>query len=394
MSETRNIVILGASLSGLSAAHYLAKHTLPKLKNLKDAKYVLHLADPSTHFWWHIAAPRAIVSVQKMKHSDCFVPIKNGFNQYPDLKDSIFFHQAEATGVDTGSRSVAVQTSNGYVETLEYYALIIATGIKSPTPLTTLHGDHTISQNALDAMNAKIASAKDIVIGGGGPVGVEIAGELGEHFKGKANITLIAGSNKLLPRLRKSLSDKAQKLLENLRVTVRYDVKVTKTATSSDGKIEIRLSNGETLSTDVYLPATGATPNSSFLPPHLKQKNGCVNTNQETMRVDDAGPRVYAVGDVAGVNTGGVLNIYTCFPVAAANISHDLLADAELEPVPEKIYQRKDTETQVVSIGANAEVGAFNGWQMPSFLIAWILGKDYRLGGMPDFTEGKKWTKP
>ena len=49
MAETRRIVVLGASFGGLSAAHYIAKHTLPKLQQSKDAKYELHIVDPSTH---------------------------------------------------------------------------------------------------------------------------------------------------------------------------------------------------------------------------------------------------------------------------------------------------------------------------------------------------------
>ena len=101
MSEARKIVILGASFAGLSAAHYLAKHALPQLQKSKDAKYELHLVDQSTHFWWHIAAPRAIVSVREMKHSDTFVPIMDGFKQYPNLKDSIHFHHGSITGLDT-----------------------------------------------------------------------------------------------------------------------------------------------------------------------------------------------------------------------------------------------------------------------------------------------------
>ena len=169
MSETRNIVILGASCGGLSAAHYICKHTLAKLQQSKDAKYVLHLVDPSTHFWWHISAPRAICSVKEIKHSDSFVPIMEGFKQYPALKDSIVFHQAEATGLDTESRTVSIKTREGASETLEYYALVIATGIRSETPLTTLHGEHTVSQKALDDMNNKLVSAKEIVVGGGGP---------------------------------------------------------------------------------------------------------------------------------------------------------------------------------------------------------------------------------
>lgn len=74
-SQTRNIVILGASFGGLGAAHYTAKHILPKLQLSKDAQYVLHLVDSSEQFWWHIAAPRQIVSVDQIKLQQSFVPI-------------------------------------------------------------------------------------------------------------------------------------------------------------------------------------------------------------------------------------------------------------------------------------------------------------------------------
>lgn len=393
MSETRNIVILGASFGGLSAAHYLAKHTLPQLQRSNDAKYELHLVDQSTHFWWHIAAPRAIVSVQEMKHSDTFVPIMDGFKQYTNLKDSIHFHHGSVAGLDTAARTVSFKTPQGNDEKLDYYALIIATGIRSQTPLTTLQGDHTISQKALEEMNAKLASAKEIIVGGGGPIGVETAGELGTHLNGKAKITLIAGSDKLLPILRKSLAEKAQKQLEKTGVSVKYGVRVQETQQTSDGKTEVKLNNGEVMSADVYIAAVGVTPNTEFLPDDLKQSSGYVKANPQTLRVDDAGLRVYAVGDVAGVDKGGVLNLYNSFPVAAANISHDLLADAKIGSVPEKKYQRKDAESQLVPVGAKTGVGAFNGWQMPGFAVSMIKGKDYMLNQIPGITDGKKWVK-
>ena len=393
MSETRNIVILGASFGGLSAAHYIAKHTLPKLQQSKDAKYAIHLVDPSTHFWWHIGAPRAIVSVNEMKHSDCFVPIMDGFKQYTNLKDSIHFHHGKAAGLDTGARTVSIERHEGGAETLEYYALIIGTGIRSPTPLTTLHGDHTISQKALDEMNEKLVSAKEIVVGGGGPVAVETAGELGVHLKGKAKITLIAGSDKLLPILRKSLSDKVQKQLEKAGVTVKYNSRVQGADKNSDGKTEVKLDNGQIISADVYIPAVGVSPNTEFLPDDLKQSNGYVKANPHTLRVDGAGARVYAVGDVAGVDKGGVLNLYDSLPVFAANMSHDLLGEAKVGNVAEKKYQRKDAESQLVPVGAKTGVGAFNGWQMPGFAISMIKGKDYMVSQMSGITEGKKWAK-
>ena len=393
MSESRNIVILGASAGGLSAAHYIARHTLPQLQRSKEAKYTLHLVDPSTHFWWHIAAPRAIVSVKEMKNSDTFVPIMDGFKQYSGLKDSIVFHQGEATRLDTDARTVSIKTHDGNAETLEYYALIIGTGIRSPTPLTTLHGDHTISQKALEEMNGKLASAKSIVVGGSGPIAVETAGELGSHFHGKAKITLIAGSDKLLPILQKSRAEKAQKLLESVGVVVKYKTRVEGTEQSADGTTTVKLDNGETIAADVYIPATGVKPNTEFLPAELKQSNRYVKTNKQTLRVDDAGPRVYAVGDVAGVDKGGMLSMYNTIPVFGANLNHDLFADAKVGNVAEKKYQFKDPESQLVPIGAKGGVGAFNGWSMPGFMVSKIKGKDYMVRMMPDITQGKKWAK-
>lgn len=393
MSENRNIVILGASAGGLSAAHYIARHTLPQLQRSKDAKYTLHLVDPSTHFWWHIAAPRAIVSVKEMRNSDTFVPIMDGFKQYTGLKDSIVFHQGEATALDTNAHTVSVKSHEGSTEMLNYYALIIGTGIRSPTPLTTLQGEHTKSQKALEEMNAKLASAKDIIVGGSGPVAVETAGELGAHYKGKAKITLIAGGDKLLPILSKQRADKAQKLLESAGVTVKYKTRVNGFEETADGKTTIQLDNGESLTTDVYIPATGVKPNTEFLPAELKRDNGYVKTNAQTLRVDDAGPRVYAVGDVAGVDKGGMLNLYNTIPVFGANFNHDLFAEAKVGNVSEKKYHFKDAETQVVPVGMKTGVGAFNGWSMPGFAISKIKGKDYMVRMMPEITQGKKWAK-
>ena len=388
------LVILGASFGGLSAAHYLAKHVLPQLQKAKDVKYELHLVDQSTHFWWHIGAPRAIVSVKEMKHSDTFFPIMDGFKQYSNLKDSIHFHHGSIAGLDTETRQVSINpAAGGEVEKLDYYALIIATGIRSTTPLTTFQGDYTVSQRALEEMNAKLTTAKTIVVGGGGPIAVETAGELATHLKGKAKITVVAGGTKLLPILRESLSQKAQKQLEKNGVSVRYGVKVQNSKVTSDGKTEVILENGETLSADVYIPAVGVTPNTEFLPTVLKGTNGYIKTNPHTLRVDEAGTRVYAVGDVAGVDKGGVLNFFNSFPVAAANISHDLLTDAKVGNVAEKKYQRKDAESQLVPVGAKTGVGAFNGFKMPGFAVSQIKGKDYMVKTIPDWTEGKKWQK-
>lgn len=392
MSETRNIVILGASFAGISAAHYLCRHTLPKLQSNPDVRYVLHLVDPSTHFWWHIAAPREAVSITAMPHDKTFVPIMDGFKQYTALQDSIVFHHRSATALDPTARVVTLQAdgapADAPMESLEYYALVIATGIRSPTPCTTLHGDHTISLRALETMNAQLATAKDIIIGGGGPVAVELAGEIGSQLQGQAKVTLITGADKLLPVLSAKLSTKAEKQLARLGVAVRYGIRVTGSQDLPTG-VEVTLSNGETLTTDVYLPAVGVTPNTGFLPDTLKRSTGYVATDATTLRVETAGARVYAAGDVAGIDAGGVLNLYNSLPVLGANLSRDLLGAGV-----ERAYHYKAGATQVVPVGPKTGVGAFNGFPMPGFAVAMVKGKDYLLSNMKPITEGTKWKKP
>nr|OQO27094.1 hypothetical protein B0A51_05860 [Rachicladosporium sp. CCFEE 5018] len=380
MSETRNIVVLGASFGGLGAAHYIARHVLPKLAQAKGAKYVLHLLDPSTHFWWHIGAPRELVSVKEMPHSKYFLPIVDAFKQYPQLKDSIVFHHGTATDVNLEGRTITFTPhESSATETLPYYALVIATGVKSPTPITTLHGDHHISIKALEEMNSKLVNAKEVIIGGGGPVAVETAGEIGAHSKGKARITLVAGGKKLLPVLNESRSKQVQKLLEKVGVTVLYETKVTGTSETSDGKTEVQLSNGKTMTADVYIPAVGVQPNTQFLPKSiLKAGSGWVNANPLTLRVDSAGPLVYAVGDVANADKGGALLMQASLPVFGANFAHDVLKNAGVGSVPaERSYKRNDGETQLVPVGPKLGVGAFNGWSMPGFAVSMFKGKDY-----------------
>ncbi|SMR43395.1 unnamed protein product [Zymoseptoria tritici ST99CH_1E4] len=391
MAETRKIVILGASCAGLGVAHYLAKHVLPQLT--KDAKYELHIVDPSTRFWWHIAAPRQIVTMKDLTVDKTFVPIKDGFKQYTSLQDNIFFHQGTASALDIEARTVTLTNSGGEdKQTLDYYALVIATGTTSPTPLTTFHGDYTVSQKALEEVNTKLASAKEIVISGGGPIGVETAGEIGQVFGNKAKITLITGSDKLLPVLNEARSKKAEGMLAKLGVSVIYKVTVDKDeASSSDPeKTALTLSNGKTISADVYIPAHGVKPNSEFLPAALKDDKGYTKTNSSTLRIDAAGPRVYAAGDIAGVDNGGMLNMYETLPVLNRNIAKDLL---EKHAVPDQTYTFKPSETQVVPIGPKTGVGAYSGWTIPGFAVAMVKGKDYFVGQVPDFTEGKKFVK-
>lgn len=129
-----------------------------------------------------------------------------------------------------------------------------------------------------------------------------------------------------------------------------YGAKVTEANDTANNKTEVLLENGKSITCDVYIPAYGVAPNTDWLPEDLKGNKGYVATNTATLRVDKAGPRVYAAGDVAGVDRGGVMAMYTTIPILGSNIAHDLFADAKTGSASEKTYAFKEAETQLVPV--------------------------------------------
>lgn len=423
MSETRNIVVVGGSHAGLGVAHSFLKHNYQSLKTAQPSvSYQVHLIDPSSHYWWRICAPRASVSVSDFPHDKTFFPIADGFKQYPS--DAFVFHQGKATSVNIDSRTIAIQlTTSGASETIPYHALVIATGSNTPTPMTSLHGDHHKSEAAIDAMNKRMATAKSVIIGGGGPVAVETAGEFGEKYNGalgwfgskaepEVKITLVTSADKLLPVLSKGQSNKAEKFLNRVGVTVMYNTRVEKADlssfdtelidaknnpmyTSSGGdRSVVHLSNGEKLEADVYVPAIGAVPNTQFLPSDLLTDKGFVKTSKD-LRVEGAGPRVYVCGDAANNTAGGMMSLYSAVPVAAANLANDLAekdgSEAPTRSAKDKQFTFDMKETQMVPVGKSKGVASMMGYSLPSAAAWAIKGRDYMLWGAKPIVSGSKW---
>ena len=270
MAETRIIVFLGASYAGLGASHYFLKHIYPHLPNEPNIVYKAILVDPSAKWYLRHASPRAVLSADKIPEDKLFLDIEPGYEQYGD---KIQFVQGKATRWDEKARTVAIKKADGEDIEVSYWTLVLATGSKTYSPLLSLQGTpHTEVQNAHRAFHERVATAKDIVIAGGGPSGVETAGELGDYLNGaatgcssrpsspKAKITLITNSSKLLPNLRQSISDQAEKYLNRVCVDVRYNTKVYSARPSSNVKTSVMLHDGEELETDIYIPAMGVQP--------------------------------------------------------------------------------------------------------------------------------------
>lgn len=421
MADSKNIVILGASYGGLSTTHYLMKHVvLGQLSESKPSHKVV-LVSPSSEAICRPACPRAMISDAMFSQEKLFVDIETQLQQYSG--DHFRFIQGRATELDHRSRTVSLARNDGAIETISFHSVVIATGASTPSPLMGLNKDEKFLHDCWRAFREAVPTAKSIVIVGGGPAGVETAGELGEHLNGsgraglfssrvpgpdpKVNITVVTSNGKILPALRPSIASRAEHLLQRVGVTVIKEALVKSVEPEGAGtdpalltsKARVLLEDGRSLTADLYIPATGLIPNTSFLTgTSLLSADGRVHTNPSTLRVDRAGPsaRVYAVGDASTFARPAVHNILAAIPVLCANIERDLLLAAEhpgAEIRQDRVFQEDKRETQMVPIGRSRGVGAAMGYRLPSFLVWLIKGRDYWLWTTGGIWSGRQWAK-
>ncbi|KAK5625899.1 hypothetical protein RRF57_001615 [Xylaria bambusicola] len=414
MDDKKNIVILGGSYGGISTAHYLLKHALPKLLDSKSYRVVL--ISKTSQAMCRPAVPRALISDAMFPQDKLFVSIPDNFSQY--TTGSFVFEQGTATALDYEKRTVSVLLAkdgdSGTELTITYHTLVIATGASTPSPLLGFTHDEVSLKSSWRLFREALPRARHIIIAGGGASGVEVAGELGEHLNGRAGwlsstlsnpkvqITLLSGGSRILPYLRPAIARTAETYLAKVGVRTVHNTRVVTVAPPTAGVEDVAanatltLDNGETLRADLYIPATGTLPNTDFVPVVLRCPDGRVNTDATTLRVIEAGERVYAIGDASAATRPAIHNIISMVPVLCANIKHDSLlgANQQAQVVGEdRVFNEDTRETQLVPIGKSKGVGAAMGMRLPSFLVWLIKGRDYWLWTTGNLWSGKQWTR-
>lgn len=189
---------------------------------------------------------------------------------------------------------------------ISYDYLVLATGCNTAAPglpwkasssyedlIENLH--HTAQQ---------IGAASHIVVAGGGATGVEVCAEIRHEFKGKKEVVLVHGAKELVGG--DSVASSIEKELQSMGVVIKKGVMASKTEKQDNRKTEVTLDNGETIVTDLYLPTTGMTPNSGFLPAKLLNEAKFVIVD-DCMRVT-AAENVWAAGDIVSRPSASFLN--------------------------------------------------------------------------------------
>ncbi|KAI9776637.1 MAG: hypothetical protein M1839_009443 [Geoglossum umbratile] len=360
----KTVVILGGSYVAISTAHRLLKSTLPKVPDLK-----VILISPTTHFYWNMASPRAVLPNGFKSDDEIFQPIAPSFAKYP--KGSFTLVEGKAESVDPENHAVVVSTRSGQkIQT--YDQLVVATGASFAQGLPYKQtGSHKEMLENLHNLRNNIGNAQSIALAGAGPTGVETAGELGYEYgtKGK-KITLITDSDIVLPGLMESVGKAAEKELQKLQVEIVHNTRVVD-ATSSGSKTELTLSSGSKLLVDLYIPTVGVTPNTAFLPKSLLDERANLRIDKY-LRVEST-PDMWAAGDVTNSQIKQFVYADKQIQQLAKNL--DAILSGNVSAVG--AYKKDDKPMQAVPIGRSKGTGQMGSSKLPSLLVWMAKGRHF-----------------
>jgi len=273
MSKQPKIVIVGGGLVGSKLAKEL------------DSKFNVTLIEKREKFLINIATLRA--TVDPSVADKIFVPYDKL------LKRGKILH-AE---VETISEH-AVQLKNG--DEVDFDYLVLAMGSRYPEPSKVPYNDSTESRKYFAELNEKLKSAKKVLIIGGGPVGVELAGEIATDFPDK-KVTIVHSGQKIVTGpYSDKLRTKLQQKLKEHGITVVLGERVI--IKDEEGKKTFTTSKGDVLEADLHFLCTGLEPNNEPLTKNFEAQldnNGHVKVNKH-LQVEGFS-NIFAVGDLTNV---------------------------------------------------------------------------------------------
>ena len=301
-SDKKRVVIVGGGFAGLTLAQKLVK-----------SNYQVVLLDKNNY---HQFQPLFYqVAMSGLEPSSIVFPLRKAFQKYKD----IYIRVTEVQNIDIDNKRV--DTPLGICN---YDYLVLAIGAD-----TNFFGNEQVARlaipmksvsEALFLRNRILADYEkalstldyearqgliDIVIVGGGPTGVEVAGALAEMKRyimpkdypeldhSEIDIYLIQGGDRILPSMSPKASEKAMDFLESLGVKIKLDCRVT----NFDGT-NVFMSDDTQIRTDKVIWAAGITGNKINGLPEESTTYGRrlkVNRYNEVEGLEN----IFAIGDIA-----------------------------------------------------------------------------------------------
>lgn len=376
MAKRKKIILVGGGFAGIEFAK--------KLKNKEQ--YEILLIDKQNH---HMFQPLFYqVACSMIDVNSIIFPFRKVFQGFHNME----FRMAEVQSVDTQKQEISTTIGKfeydylvlGYGCTtnffgnknLEKYALTL----KATEEATQMH--YHILNNFEMALNAKTAEEKEkhmnIVIVGGGPTGVELAGSLAEmrnkilpkdytHFDfSQLKIHLVEGGKNILGPMSENAHRKSRQYLEDLGIIIHTEVVVK----DYDGKTAF-LSNETEIPTYNLIWSAGVTANTiEGLEKANYQRGNRIKVNRYN-KVEGY-DNIFAIGDIAYMETPLYPEGHPQLANVAKNqgklLAKNLLKNEDF--IGWKPYEYKDLGS-MATIGKNKAVVDLPRWKF-SGTFAWL----------------------
>lgn len=381
VSSLPHIVVVGAGFAGLSFAKKIPSH-----------RARITVIDRQNH---HLFQPLLYqVATAGLSAVDIAQPVRALFGPRPNLTVLM----SNVTGFDLEKRVVRHERGE-----LNYDFLVVAAGgvtsyfghadwEQFAPGLKTLDDALRIRRQILQSFEhaetesdpAKRDAAMTIVVIGGGPTGVELAGAFAELTRtvlhkdfdhidpAKARVLLIEGGPRVLAQFAPELSESALKQLQDLGVEVKTGMRVE---AIRQGEL---VANGETIRADniIWGAGVGGSPIAKQLGVEL-DRGGRVKVLPDLSVPGH--PEVFALGDMVslvdakGVTVPGVAQGAIQMGAHAAKLVLRELDGEGFAPVGREAFAYFD-KGSLATIGRSSAVGEIQGVKLTGFLAwaAWL----------------------
>lgn len=388
-SETQRIVVVGGGFGGLRVVRGLGR--APAQITLIDRRN-FHLFQPLSYQ----------VATGALAPGDITYPLRALFDRQPNVRVVL----GEVAGIDVAQRLVRLSrdAAGSHPDPIAYDKLVVASGsaysyfghdewAEIAHEVKSLESALMVRSRLLSAFeraelerdSERRRAAMTFVVVGGGPTGVEIAGQISELARDTlrrdfrnidprdARILLLEGEDRLLTSFPTSLSASAQRSLVSLGVTPMLGQLVVDI---QEGTVTVKGSDGatQTIRTDTVVWAAGVK--ASELASDLAQQIGAQTDRAGRLDVTPdltlpGHPEISALGDMVRVGD----TVYPgVAPVAIQQgnyVAHRIMAELAGRPHAPFRYHDKGNLATIGRARAVADFG--HGKLKVSGLIAWLL---------------------
>ncbi|MCC5602118.1 NAD(P)/FAD-dependent oxidoreductase [Nostoc favosum] len=335
------VVVVGGGLAG----HKIAFH----LQN----KAQVTLIDPKDFFEIPMAVPRLFVEPSRAK--DAVIP-------YTEFLPQVTHIQGKAVNATPAYVVVESIKGDNAIVKVEYDYLVLATGSNYFDDSVKAHlGTTEQRRNYFFSVNEQLTIAQKILIVGGGPVGVEIAGEIVEDYPGK-QVTLVQKTPYLLPDTSKKPQEDAAQFLQNKGVRLIFEEKVVHTDCDETAKTKVAITDqGTQIEYNMLFWCTGATSDTSYIKEYFKDaldEAGRVRVNENLSVVGY--DNIFAVGDIIALPENKLGLLADKHATVVIKNLEKLLMNPSIQPSKLKKYKPAiGSQVMIVTLGRNHGVGHF-----------------------------------